>query len=253
MPSNALTVVRKQKNMKKGVILLIMASGGLISCGQGIKSTPNTVDKEALTSTENVQRQQPLTYFNEKYIDTKYAYTDSIGMSLIIRNSLPKGGLKYTDPNGKVYVYAIFWTRITNETANPFEFTIDFPVDSYELPSAPGSSFKLLLPSDTMMFEKEDLFNYGLTSLKSFLDTSIDKPSSLKRTINPKQSSSFYVVTLFKQQGIDGTLRTGLSLKEQNLFYRINDKEIHCGKINLKTLILRNYTNKSQRTTPALQ
>jgi hypothetical protein len=102
-----------------------------------------------------------------------------------------------------------------------------------------------------MMVEKEDLFNYGLTSLKSFLDTSIDKPSSLKRTIKPKRSSSFYVVTLFKQRGIVGTLRTGLSLKEQNLFYRINDKEIQCGKVNLKTLMLRNYSNKSQRTLPA--
>jgi hypothetical protein len=237
--------------MKKGIVLLIMATTGLISCGQGIKSTPDTVDKETLGSTENVQRQQPLPNYNEKYIDTKYEYSDSIGRSLIIRNSLPKGGLKYTDPNGKVYVYAIFWTRITNETANPFEFTIDFPVDSYELPSAPGSSFKILLPSDTMMVEKEDLFNYGLTSLKSFLDTSIDKPSSLKRTIKPKRSSSFYVVTLFKQRGIVGTLRTGLSLKEQNLFYRINDKEIQCGKVNLKTLMLRNYSNKSQRTLPA--
>jgi hypothetical protein len=55
----------------------------------------------------------------------------------------------------------------------------------------------------------------------------------LKRTINPKRSTTFYVVTL-SNRGVDGTIRAGLSLKEQNLFYRINDKEIHCGKINLK-------------------
>jgi hypothetical protein len=59
----------------------------------------------------------------------------------------------------------------------------------------------------------------------------------LKRTINPKETSTFYVVTLFNK-GVDGILRTGLSLKEQNLFYRINDKEIHCGKINLKNVML---------------
>jgi hypothetical protein len=163
-----------------------------------------------------------------------------IGRDLIIQNSLPKGGLKYTDPNGRVFVYAIFWTRITNKTATPFEFTMTFPADSYELASAPGSSFRILLPSDTMRVEKENLFNYGLTNLKSFVDTSIDKPSSLKRTINPKESSSFYVVTLFHQRGIEGILRTGLSIKEQNLFYRINDKEIQCGKINSETIMLRN-------------
>ena len=170
-------------------------------------------------------------------IHTKYEYTDSIGKRLIIQNGLPRGGLKYTDPNGKVYVYAIFWTRIINETANPFRFTIDFPADSFELPSSLGRYFKLFLPSDTMTFEKEHLFNYGLPELKSFLDKGLQKASSLKRTINPKGSSAFYVVTLFNR-GVDGTLRTGLSLKGQNLFYRINDKEIHCGKINSKNLML---------------
>ena len=37
---------------------------------------------------------------NEKY-HTKYEYTDSIGKSLIIQNSFPRGGIKYTDPNGE--------------------------------------------------------------------------------------------------------------------------------------------------------
>ncbi len=174
---------------------------------------------------------------NEKYNYTKYEYTDSIGKRLIIQNSLPKGGEKYTDLNGKVYVYAIFWTRIINETANPFRLTIDFPVDSFELPSSAGRYFKLFLPSDTMILEKEHLFNYGLPVLNSFLDKGLQKASSLKRTINPKESSAFYVVTLFNR-GVDGTLRTGLGLKGQNLFYRINGKEIHCGSINLKNLML---------------
>jgi len=57
----------------------------------------------------------------DKYIDTRYEYSDAFGKNLIIENSLPKGGLKYTDPNGKEYIYAIFWTRMTNETDSPFE------------------------------------------------------------------------------------------------------------------------------------
>jgi len=171
-----------------------------------------------------------------RWIYTKYAYADSTGRSLIIQNSFPRGE-KYTDPTGNAYVYAVFWTRIINETNNSMGLTIDFPLDSYELPSSPGNYFKILLPSDTMTPDKEPLFNYGLTGLASFLDTSLHKSPSFKRTINPKESSGFYVVTLFNK-GVNGTLRTGLSLKEQNLFYRINDKEIHCGSINLKNLVL---------------
>jgi hypothetical protein len=209
-----------------------MATARLCSSGQGSKSTPNTVDTKTLNSTKNVQSQKPSIY-------SKYEYTDSIGRSLIIQNSLPRGGLKYTDRNGDVYVYAVFWTRITNETDNPLELKIDFPVDSYEIPFLPGKYFKILVPPDTMTLDKEPVFNYGLTDLGSFLDKSIHKSSSLKRTINPKESSGFYVVMLCLIEGAHGTLRTGLSLKGQNLFYRINDKEIHCGSINLKNLMLK--------------
>ena len=67
------------------------------------------------------------------WIDTKYEYTDSTGASLIIQNSLPKGGTKYTGPNGEVYNYVVFWTRIINETDHPLELKIDFPIDSYEI------------------------------------------------------------------------------------------------------------------------
>ena len=184
-----------------------------------------------------------------RWIDTKYEYTDSIGASLIIQNSLPKGGMKYTDPNGEVYNYVVFWTRIINETDIPLELKIGFPVDSYEVPSLPGKYFKLLVPPETMTLDKEPLFNYGLTGLESFLDMSIHKPSSLNRTINPNESSGFYVVILGLTEGAPGTMRTVLSLKGQNLFYRIkidgsksntksNDKEIYCGSINLKNVML---------------
>jgi hypothetical protein len=47
-----------------------------------------------------------------------------------------------------------------------------------------------------MTRDKVDLFNYGLTDIDSFLNNSIDKRSSLKRTNNPKKSSGFYVVRL---------------------------------------------------------
>ncbi|MEI2738253.1 MAG: hypothetical protein V9F01_05665 [Chitinophagaceae bacterium] len=216
--------------MKKNILILIMATTGLCSCGQSSKSTPETVDIETVNSVR------------------KYEYADSMGKRLIIHNSFPKSGGSYTDPNGKKYVYAVFWTRITNETINPIELTIDFPLDSFEIPSSSANYMKLLLPSDTMTIDKEPLYDYGLP-IKSFLDTGINKSYSLKRTINPKESTAFYVVTL-SNKGVDGTLRTGLSLKGQNLFYKISayksipghplmdEKEIHCGSINLKNLRL---------------
>jgi hypothetical protein len=134
---------------------------------------------------------------NEKGIDTKYEYTESNGARLIIQNGFPRGGMKYTDPNGETYVYAVFWTRIINETDNPLELKFDFPVNSYEVPSLPGTYYKILVPPDTMTLDKFPLFNYGLTDLESFLDNSIHKPSLLKRTIHPKESSGFCCNTLF--------------------------------------------------------
>ena len=193
------------------------------SCGQNQTHVPKenikSETKDTVTSPKS----------NERDINTKYEYTESNGARLIIKNSFPRSSIWYTGPNGRKYIYAEFWTRIINETFDPLEVTIDFPVDSFQVPSSSGNYMQLLLSSDP--------FNdYG--ALKSFLDNNLHKSTSLKRTINPKESSAFYVVTLFNR-GVDGTLRTGLSLKEQNLFYRINDKEIHCGKINLKNLILK--------------
>ena len=216
----------------------------LSSCGQTQTHVPKDNIKSEIKDTVTSPGS------NDPNIHTKYEYTDSIDKRLIIQNSFPKGGIKYTDSNGEVYVYAVFWTRIINKTDNPLELKIHFPVDSYEVPSLPGKYYKILVPPDTMTLDKEPLFNHGLAHLESFLDKSIHKSSSLKRTIHPKESSGFYVVILCLIEGAHGTMRTGLSLKGQDLFYRIkvdgsksntksNDKEIHCGSINLKNLMLR--------------
>jgi hypothetical protein len=205
--------------MKKAIIILIMASIGIFSCRQATKSTPGTVDIETLNSVKNVQSKKPLSNYNDKDIYTEYEYTDSNGKSLIIQNGFPRGGIKYTDPNGDVYGYAVFWTQIINETDNPLQLMMDFPVNSYEVPSLPDKYYKVLVPADTMTLDKFPLFNYGLTDIESFLNQSIHKPSPLKRTINPKESSGFYVVLLCLVEGAHGTMRTGLSLKGQDLFY----------------------------------
>lgn len=222
--------------MKRSIILSTIAAMALSSCGQSSKSTPGTVAIETLHSTKNVQSQKNLS--SEKYIHTKYEYTDSTGRRLIIENSLPKSGIHYTDPTGKRHIYAVFFARIVNETNNPCELRLYFPAEWARLPSAPGVYYRLFFPPDTMTIDKEPLYDYGLAHLKSFLDTGLSKPSSLKRIIYPKASNAFYVVTL-SNKGVDGPIRTGFTFKDESIFYSINKTEIQVGEINLKGLTLR--------------
>lgn len=181
------------------------------------------------------------------WVDTKYAYTDSVGASLIIQNGFPRGWTKYADRDGGVYSCIIFFTRLINETDNPLELKIDFPKDSYAVPSLPGKYYEMLVPPDTMTPDKESLFNYGLADLAPFLNKNIHKPSSLKRNLHPKESTGFYVVMLCLIEGARGVIRTGLSMNGQDLFYNVKidgsrsntrsiDKEIRCGTIKIETL-----------------
>jgi hypothetical protein len=216
------------KKAVKKTIILIFTITSLFSCKQIKKSTPETFEVETVNTIR------------------KYEYVDSMGKRLIIENSLPRGG-EYTDHNGKEYWTPTFWTRIINETENPVELKIDFSV-AYEVPSLPGKHFKILIPPDTMTLDKEPLQDYGIKDLKTFLDNNIHKPSSLKRTIDPKGSSGFYVVILY-DKGVSGPTRTGLNLKGQNLFYKVaryqgkqgvslaDEIEINCGSFNLKNLV----------------
>lgn len=208
-------------------IILVLATTLFFSCENKNKSMVESTNKKTV-SKKNIKNP------SDKNIYSKYEYTDSKGKNLIIKNSFPKGGMRYTDAKGKQYVYAVFWTQIINETSNPLELNIDFPSEAFEYPASSGNYIRLFNPADTFTLDKEPLFNYGL-EVKSFLDKAIDKSSSLKRTINPNESTAFYVVTL-STKGVNGPIRTGFSIEGQNLFYKINDKEISCGRINLKDL-----------------
>ncbi|WP_155845807.1 hypothetical protein [Chryseobacterium gregarium] len=232
--------------MKKIILTFIIATAGLFSCKQSDHSKSDIIETKALDPIKKIHNKNT---FNDKDLYTGYKYVDRDGKNVIIKNGFPRGGLKYTDKNGDHYNYAVFWTQIINETDHPLELTIDFPLKSYEIPSLPGKYYEVLVPDETMTFEKFPLFLYGLTNVESYLDNNIHKPASLHRTIKPKESNGFYTVILCLTEGAHGTMRTELSLNVQNLFYRIKadgskshsksgDKEINCGRINLKDLIL---------------
>jgi hypothetical protein len=235
--------------MKKSILLFIIATVGLFSCKQSNNSKTGITETKVSDSIKNIQNKKT---FNNKDIHTKYEYTDSKGKRVIIQNGYPRGGIKYTDPNGNEYGYAIFWTQVINETDNPLELKIDFPTNSYEVSNFPGKYFKILVPADTMTLDKIPVFMYGLKNIESFLDNNMHKPSSFQRNINPKESSGFYFLMLILTKKATGMARTGLSLKGQDLFYKISrysstkpislidEKEIHCGSINLKNLKFHN-------------
>jgi hypothetical protein len=106
--------VRKLKKIQKSIIILFVATTGLFSFGQVGKSTPDTVDTETSNSTENLHRQLPFGESQRAFtnhienIDTKYEYADSNRKHLVIENSLPRGGLKYTDPHDK-YMFMLYF------------------------------------------------------------------------------------------------------------------------------------------------
>lgn len=160
------------------------------------------------------------------------ADSETASQGVMIQNSFPKGVVVYTDAGGKKFIGVIFWSRVVNETPAPLELTIDFPADSFAIPQA-HNYVKVFLPPDTMTFDKQSMYNYGLTGLESFLDAGFNKPTLLNRTINPKEEYAFYIA-VFSYKPYDGAVRAGLILKEQALFYRINMLDpalIPCGKI----------------------
>jgi hypothetical protein len=213
-------------------LTLIIAE--LFSCGQSSKSTSDKLTSDLGTvDTITVERHQetsPIKIDERQFIDTEFKYTDSNGKGVIIQNSFPKGA-GYTDPTGKNFEGRIFWTRVINETATPLELTINFPADSFAILASPDSYLKVFLPSDSMTIDKETLYSYGITGLKSFLDTGLNKPTMVKRTIAPKEAYLFYTGILM---GSGGVTRAGFALKGQDLFYRINllgSTLIPCGQI----------------------
>lgn len=217
----------------KSNFLLILLTTAFTSCGQTGKPKADTVIVEAVNSVR------------------RYTYADAMGKRVIFTNSLPRG-TAYTAADGQHYFRWIFWSGIINETGKPLEIDMNFPAAYYEVPGANGHRYKILVPPDTMTVDKAQLFNYGMTGLTAFVDTAINKPSTLKRTIQPNQSTGFYIVLLSLSTDVATgfTMRTGLRVKGQNLVYNISryadkkdhpllsEEEISCGSINFRDLVL---------------
>ncbi|WP_455169838.1 hypothetical protein [Aegicerativicinus sediminis] len=208
------------------LIMVALAITSLFSCKrEGNSNTENTTIEpkiETISGNQTISQNIDL----EKYIYTDTTYLAINGKGIRIQNSLPKGGTiapdrtQYIDPSGKSYAFAVFWTRIVNETNTPIELNINFPSDSSAIFTPPGSYLKLFLPTDNMSFDKLSSFNYGLTELKSFFDSNLNKGSSLHKIINPNEEHMYYIATL--SYLATGTPRAKLFLEENDLFYTMS-------------------------------
>lgn len=204
------------------------------SCGGQINPR-NSKDDSQLKTNDTIISHGP-----EREYHTNYEYAGADGKRLLIHNSYPRGA-GYVGPDGKRYPYVVYYTQLINEMDHPVDLDIDFPTDSLEFPDSSGAFIKLFIPPDSVTAERVSQYDYGI-SVQSFLDTAGNNSSSLKRTIHPNQSTAFYVV-MVASKGVDGALRTGLSIKGQDLFYKIaahsgkpehpilGEKEINCGRI----------------------
>lgn len=151
-------------------------------------------------------------------IDTEIKYTDSIGNSVIIQNSGPRGGWEFTDASGIRFGHRVFWTRVINEDDTPLELTITFPADSFVLPG-PDSYTKVFLHPDGLTQENKISFDSGKATdyaLNLFRDTTSLKslrhiPTKLQKTINPEGALLFYTVVLRHH-------RNGINSPEQVLY-----------------------------------
>ena len=168
------------------------------------------------------------------WVDSEVKHTDSKGNSVMMTNSLPKGG-GVVYQNGKKYGYVVFWTRMSNQSATTIELKVKFPEVTFF--KSPDSYIKIVLPKETMKIEKEQLFDYGLTNFQSLLNDESNQLGILQKKIGPKEDYLFYVTVFIHIEG-GGSARAKFELNDKELLYKISMGSdttlIPCGSLEFK-------------------
>ena len=168
------------------------------------------------------------------WVDSEVKHTDSNGNSVMMTNSLPKGG-GVVYQNEKKYGYVVFWTRMSNQSATPIELKVKFPEVTFF--KSPDSYINIVLPKESMNIEKEQLFDYGLTNLQSILNDESNQLGILQKKIGPKEDYLFYVTVFIHIEG-SGSARAKFELNDKELFYKISMGSdttlIPCGSLDFK-------------------
>lgn len=165
-------------------------------------------------------------------------YSETTANGITIQNSYPKGG-PYKGPVKQHYNYSylVFFSRMINNTNKPLEINLSFTSNAIAIPNSPDTFMKLFLPSEVMTMDKQPLFSYGITELKS-----LEKATSFSKTIPPKEDVLFYVVAVFYQTKPNlthqdrGGNRAELILKDKKFYYKMlpQVEALPCGFISFK-------------------
>jgi len=168
------------------------------------------------------------------WVDSEVKLTDSKGNTVMVTNSLPKGG-GVVYQNGKKYGYVVFLARMSNQSATPTELKHKFPDVTFFKP--PESYVKIVLPKESMNIKKEQLFDYGLTNFQSLLNDESNQLGILQKKIGPKEDYSIYVTVFIHIEG-GGSARAKFELNDKELFYKISIGSdttlIPCGSLDFK-------------------
>ncbi|HKR05848.1 MAG TPA: hypothetical protein VJY62_14530 [Bacteroidia bacterium] len=178
--------------------------------------------------------------------DNTSHYDRHHGIKILTRG--PRGS-NYTDSTGKEFGFRIFKTHIINDTVVQAELTINFSNDSVllipndsipslNIPTSDRYVKVFLFPRSMTPDKHEEVYNYGITGVESFLDTCLGKPTFLKITLQPKQDYILYTGALLYPAF--GSARSKLFINGQNLVYKIliepqlDSALIPCGQIVFK-------------------
>ena len=168
------------------------------------------------------------------WVDSEVKHTVSKGNTVMMTNSLPKGG-GVVYKNGIKYSYVVFWTRVFNQSATSIELKIKFPDVTFF--KSPDSFIQIVLPKATMNMDNVQLFDYGLKNLQSLINDQSNQLSVLQKKIKPNEDYIFYSAVFIH---IDdwGSSRARFELKDQDLFYKISKGSdttiIPCGSLYFK-------------------
>lgn len=136
---------------------------------------------------------------------------------ITILNSGPRGG-GYTDSTGRKFEFRIFRIPVFNDTVVSAELTIHFFSDSFALLPESANYLRVFLFPDTMTPDTmQEVYNFGVTGIESFLDKDLNKPTILKTTIQPEEEHILYIGVLFNNVGLGGHTRARLFINGQNI------------------------------------
>ena len=168
------------------------------------------------------------------WVDSEVKHTDSKGNTVMMTNSLPKGG-GVVYKNGIKYSYVVFWTRVFNQSATSIELKIKFPDVTFF--KSPDSFIQIVLPKATMNMDNVQLFDYGLKNLQSLINDESNQLSVLQKKIKPNEDYIFYTAVFIHIED-RGPSRAKFELKDQDLFYKISMGSdttiIPCGSLYFK-------------------